>query len=209
MRKAGSIIFILLMGIQGLIMPSMLSAQDNEDPSREPGWDDYTSDSYTRGDQILAISLGTVFPLAFLNNGKTIEHNITPPVGGTGSLAYNYFLNSGFFLGADLTLMFLYTLGNNNLFLIPIGIRAGYQFNIWKLEFPLSVGVGIAFHRVLNSGYFGMHVRAGAAVYFRALNTWSFGISANAYWLPEWTSDSKKNVDGFFMDTTLSARYHF
>ena len=204
MRKAGAFIILLLVGL------SLLSAhEDGDDPSVEIDWGDYTSDLYAPGDQTITISLGTVFPTVFLNNGNVINHNFSPPVGGTGSVAYGYFLSSHFFVGAEVGGFFLFTLGKNTLFGPSIGARAGFQFNFWKLEFPITAAVGMAWQTYLGNLCYGLYVKGGAAAFFRAVSDWSFGLSTNWTWLPEWTNNESQNVDGNILDIMLSARYHF
>jgi len=202
MRKAGAFLLLLLVGL------SPLFAQD-DDPSIEDDWDDYTFGLYAPGDQTITISLGTVFPTVFFNNGKLIEHNFSPPVGGTGSIGYNYFLSSNFFVGGDIGMMFLITLNGNYFFSPQFGVNAGYQFNIWKLEFPISAGLGMTWHNYLNHSYYGLYLKGSAAAFFRATSDWSFGLTVSWGWLPEWTNDISKNVDGNILYTVLSARYHF
>jgi hypothetical protein len=205
MRKAGALLLLLMMSL------SLLAAQEDGDPAVEPDWEDdyYKDDLYGFGDQTFGMSLGVVFPTLLINNGRSINPNFSPPVGGTGSLAYNYYLNAHFFVGAELAGMFISTLRGNTLFLIPLGIRAGYQFNIWRLEFPISAAIGMAWHRYLSMGYYGMYLRGGFSAFFRVTNQWSFGLSSNWFWFPEWTDDRSKNAYGNFVDLTLSARYHF
>ena len=157
----------------------------------------------------MAFSLGFVFPAIFLNNGEQIDHNFEPPIGGTGALGYNYFLTPNIFIGGEISGMFNSTLGGNTVFLIPIGAKLGYQFIIWRLEFPLSVTLGVNWHRYLNEGYFGFYAKAGASVFFRYNPDWSFGVNANWCWFPEWTNEPSKNVDGNIVEVTLSVRYHF
>jgi hypothetical protein len=195
MNKAGAIILLFM-----IFFPVLLTAQQEDDD----GWDYYYDEGFANGDQTFIISLGTVFPIGFPNN------KIDPPVGGTGSLAYNYYLTPHVFIGAEVSGMFLPTLGGNVLYIIPIGIRGGYQFNIWRLEFPLNLTFGMVWHSHLDNGYFGIYAKAGGSAFFRATYTWSFGLNANFYWFPEWIiNDPSKNHDGFFIDLTLSARYHF
>lgn len=200
MRKAGVIILLLF-----VFSSISLAAQENDDSD----WDYYDQDLYTRGDKTFIITLGVVFPMIFSNNGKVIDNKITPPIGGTGSLSLNYYLTKNIFIGVEASGMFFGTLGGNTLFIIPIGARAGYQFNVWRLEFPLNITLGMVWHRYLNSGYYGIYFKGGGSVYFRATQAWSFGLNVDWYWLPEWTNDKSKNVDGSVLDLTLSARYHF
>jgi hypothetical protein len=205
MRKAG-ILFVLFMFFQIL-----LYAQDNEDePDIEPDWNDvYTADLYSRGDQVFIISLGTVFPAVFTSNGGIIQHNFSPPVGGAGTLSYCYFFSSNIFAGGELGGMFLPTLGKNTVFIIPVGVRAGYQFLVWRFEFPLNLAIGMAWHRHIDMTYYGLYLKGGGSAFFRFNSDWSFGLSSNWYWFPEWTSDKSKSIDGNIVDLTLSVRYHF
>ena len=203
MHRAGAIILLLL-----ICFPVLLAAQEDDD-----GWDFY-DDGFSRGDQTFIITLGTVFPTIFRNQGNTIPHKIKPPIGGTGSLAYNYYLTPHFFLGAEASGMFLPTLAKNTVFIIPLGIRGGYQFNFRRFEFPINLTFGMVWHRYLNYRYYGIYLKGGASAFFRATYSWSFGINSNWYWFPEWTKEDgvrskPKDVYGNFIDVTLSARYHF
>ncbi|MCL2442136.1 MAG: hypothetical protein FWD13_01565 [Treponema sp.] len=204
MHKAGAFFLILLLGFQVLLF-----AQDDNDPAIEIDWDDYTIDLYAAGDQSFIMALGVVFPTVFINNGTVIDHQFSPPVGGAGTLIYNYYLQPFLFTGAEIGLMFLPTIGGNTIFLVPLGLRFGTQFLIWRLEFPISLTVGVSWHNYLNLGYFGLFVKAGAAAFYRATSDWSFGLTANWSLFPQWTSDPSKNVYGNFLELTLSARYHF
>ena len=210
MQKAAALFFLLLL-LMGL--PFLLAAQEDsegENPEVEPDWDIYTTDMYARGDQTFIISLGMPFPVVFLNNGKEIKHNITPPLGGTGSLSYNYFLGPNIYLGGEVGGVFFPTLGGNVLYIIPLGFRAGYQFYLWRLEFPVNLTLGMAWHRYLNLGYYGFYMKGGAAAYYRFNSEWSFGLTGNWGWFPQWVkNEPHKNVDGNFLEFTLSARYHF
>ena len=203
------IFLFLLMGF-----PNLLAAQNNDDPSVETDWDDYFYDLYVKGDQTFIISLGTVFPVLFIKwyndpGERIIDMNFTPPVGGTGSLTYNYYFGPKFFIGGEVAGMFIHTLGENSLFIVPLGLRVGTQYIYRRFEFPLSLSVGMTWHTYLIYGYYGLYVKAGGSAYFRATNDWSFGLTTNLGWFPEWTDDKKNNVDGSFVDILFSARYHF
>jgi len=203
MRKAIAILFLLLMGL-----PILLAAQDSDDPWLNPDWD-YYFDEFSRGDQTFIISLGTVFPTVFRNNKQTIDHKFSPPVGGTGSLTYNYYFNSSIFIGAEAGGMFLPTLGGNTLFIIPLGVRAGYQINYGRFEFPVTGVLGVTWHRYLSFGHFGLYMKCGLAGFYRVSPNWSFGLSSNWFFFPQWTNMRSENVYGNMIDLTLSARYHF
>ena len=208
MHRTRTILIFLLM-----FLPVLLYSQEGgasgDDPSVEDDWEIYETDLYTAGDQTLTISLGTIFPAVFVRNGEVIEHNFNPQVGGIGTLSLNYFLGAHTYVGGEISFSFIPTIGLNMLYLVPTGIRAGYQFILWRFEFPLNISLGITWHRYLNLSYFGLYLKGGAAVYFRFSSEWSFGVDSAWCWFPEWTEDRQKNVDGNIVNLTLSARYHF
>jgi len=205
-QKQGAIVLFLILFLS---VSSLLAAQDDNNPDVETDWDIYSSDLYVRGDQTFLITLGTVFPLVFVNNGAVMDNKISPPLGGTGLLAYNYYLDSIFFLGGEVGGMFLPTLGRNTIFFISLGARAGMHFIAGRFEFPINLSVGMTWHNYLSLGYYGLYTKFGAGAFFRATSEWSFGITTQFGWYPEWTKDRSRNVDAYFLDTVLSARYHF
>jgi hypothetical protein len=174
----------------------------------EPGWDTYIQSLYSRGDKNVTISLGLIFPLAFVNRGEVLPMQMIP-VGGTGSLAYNYFFDSHFFMGGEVGLMFIGTRRKNTFLSFPFGLRGGGQFIIGRFEFPLSLSIGLAPQRYLDETYFGMYLRPSVAAFFRLSPEWSFGVNTGWWWIPQWPKEKKHSVDGHFLDFTLSARFHF
>jgi hypothetical protein len=207
MRKAGAFFLILLFSF------TLLYAQANDPPSSEPpdggDWDYYNPDSYTHGDQTFIISLLTIFPVVFINEGNVMKNNFNPPVGGAGCLSYNYFFTNNIFLGGEINGSFIPTMGNNMYYGILLGARTGYQFYIWRLEFPLNITLGMAWHQYLNFKNYSFYIKGGGAAYFRYNAEWSFGIHSNWYWIPQRTNDPSKNVYGNMVDLLLSVRYHF
>ena len=224
MQKVG--IVLLLMGLcwfsgQGVF----LYAQDeeaeeeedssDEDTTLETDWDGYMTELYSRGDQTFTISLGVIFPTVFYDSEpKKIDPNWFP-VGGAGSLAYTRFLSSHFFLGVEVGVNFNPTLGKNTIFIVPIGVRTGWQFLLRRFEFPISLTVGIAPERYLNNGYTGMFVKLGASGFFRFSPEWSFGLNTDWNWYPQWPREDGKsmsekyNIYANIIGLTLAARYHF
>jgi len=189
--------------------------EEEEGDGQEPDFNRYVPDMYTRGDQTVTISLGAIFPTVFLNNGEVITHNIVPPVGGVLSLAYTYFLGPHFFLGGEVGFLTAYTLAKNAVFLIPIGLRAGWQFVLSRFEFPVYAAIGIAPQRYLDFGYFGMYLKGAVSAYYRFNPNWSFGLSADWSWYPQWPLEdgkrltTKYDIDAHIVGVSLSARYHF
>lgn len=198
-----------------LALPALrLAAQDESPPEEQPasppiesGGEQYTASLYARGDKTFVISLGILFPTYF--SGKGISGSqIGLSLGGTGSLAFNYFFGSHFFLGGELSGMFAGTRGGNMLYIIPFGVRVGYQFVIRSFEFPLTLMIGAAPQRYLEKGYFGLILKPGASVFWRFSPDWSFGLNGIWWFLPQWPKNGY-TAYGNFMELTLSARYHF
>ncbi|MDR3355813.1 MAG: hypothetical protein LBO04_01335 [Spirochaetaceae bacterium] len=171
-------------------------------------WDGIPLTGYTRGDQTFTISLGVLFPLFFVSkSGDLLENKLF--IGGTGSLAYNYFWNSNLFIGGILQGSFSQTLGKNFLYLIPIGITAGYQFVLRRFEFPFSITVGGMTEQYLTYNGYWMFLKPQASGFFRFNSDWSFGLNA-AWWIvPQWSKEPEKDATGNFFELTLCARYHF
>jgi hypothetical protein len=210
MRKAWAFLLAMLLGFG--LSAGTLYAQDNdsgEGGTIDSDWEIYAPEFYSRGDQTFIISLGVIFPTVFFNNdGDTIKHNLFT-VGGTGSLAYNYFLNSHISLGGEIGGMINYTAAQNVVFIIPIGARLGYQFVFGHLEVPFTLVLGFAPQKYLDYGYLGMFAKAGGSVFYRFNPDWSFGVNINWSWFPQWVKDSSKSVYGNIVDVTVAARYHF
>jgi hypothetical protein len=208
MQKTG-IFFLFLL----LSLPVLLYGQeeDNEedDPSIDSEWDYYETDYYTTGDKTFTVSIGGIFPTVFASNGRLIDHNLTPPAGFTGALAYTYYINSRIYVGGEIQGLSILTISKNYLFLVPIGARVGYQFALSRFEFPVGIALGMAFHRYLELGYSGFYLRGGGSAYFRFNSEWSFGLSASWGWFPEWTPKKSESIDGNLADVMLSVRYHF
>jgi hypothetical protein len=188
---------------------------DRENIALETDWDVYVTGLYSNGDQVFTMSAGVVFPTLFVNNGVELPYHFSPPVGGSiGPFSWYYFFNEHFFLGGEVSFSFNYTLGQNVAFLLPLGVRAGWQFLFRRFEFPVYATIGMALQRYLNFNYLGLFSKVGASAFFRFNPDWSFGLSADFGWYPEWPQDKGKpahdrNVDGFFTGVTLAARYHF
>jgi hypothetical protein len=217
--------FVLLLGLCLFFLHCVFLYAQEEDWEDDPGydegipfetdWEDYRPDLYTRGDKTFTISAGVVFPTLFLDHeGKQIKRPNFTAVGGAGSLAFTYFLGPHFFLGGEVGVNINSTLAENMIFIVPLGVRAGWQFILRRFEIPLTMVVGVAPQRYLNLGYAGLFVKGGVSVYYRFNPDWSFGANADWFWYPQWPMEDgkpapSKNVDANIIGVTLSARYHF
>jgi hypothetical protein len=192
---------------------------DNEDDiiTIESDWASANFGAYSMGDQTFTINISIVNPLFYIDE-RSGYLNANMSMGGMGALGYTYFLNAHFFLGMELSGMFCATEGKNMYFIIPIGIRAGYQFVVKRFEFPLALEIGVAPQTHSQLSYFGFFSKAIGSVYFRFNPEWSFGLNTSFWWVPQWTDKVREtlsgynnniNIHGFFWEAGLAARYHF
>jgi hypothetical protein len=208
MWKAAAFFFDFSLFLSGFFAGVPLFAQDsNDEETPEDDWEGVVPSLYASGEQNFVITLGVTLPPLFTSSGGTVPSNVK--VGGTGSLAYNYFVTRHVFVGGEISGMFAGTLGKNMLYIIPFGLRLGYQFVLGKFEFPLALMIGGAPQTYLDTNYFGLFLKPSASVFFRFNPDWSFGFNTAWWFVPEWTKDSKKNMNAHFLELTLSARFHF
>jgi hypothetical protein len=190
-----------------LLLPVWAQDFGEGDPNLplESDWPDSMPELYSRGDKIFGISLGPILPTVFIDKQEGVK-DANIGVGGGGSLAYIYFLNSHLFVGGELGGMFAFTKAENALFIVPMGARFGYQFIAGRFEFPLSLMVGFAPQTYLEKNYFGFFVKPSASAFWRFNPDWSFGLNAAWWWVPQWAD---RTVHGNFLELSVSARYHF
>ncbi|MDR0563265.1 MAG: hypothetical protein LBG73_11345 [Spirochaetaceae bacterium] len=220
-KKAWTFFFIIM------FTAAFLSAQEDEYPPEEPdqetpiqpNWSDYTPFAFSRGDQMLSVSVVAAFPTVFAGSSGVIDHNLF--VVGMGiSLGYSYFLTPGFFVGGEIGGIATTSIAKNWLYIAPFGVKAGYQFTfhhtrlpgiLRNFEFPVSLMVGGALQSYLNNdqNYLGFFLKPGVGAFFRFHQSWSVGINAEWWWVPQWTDDTSKDIHGHFFECTLTARYHF
>ena len=207
MKKAYA--FFLLLCFCILTMPLFAQEDEDEGIDTEADWYGELPSLYSLGDKTFNISLGLTFPVLFFHEGELIKSHNVNIIGGTGSLAFNYFLSSNFFVGGEIGGQFNGTLAENMLYIIPIGIRSGYQFIIWKMEIPLALVIGIAPQTYRGQGYVGLFLKGVASAYYRFNPDWSFGMDFSWSWFPQWPKEPHTNTDGNFINLIFSARYHF
>ncbi|MCL2070573.1 MAG: hypothetical protein FWH19_06280 [Treponema sp.] len=205
MPRTWSFFLIFLLLIPGL---NLSAQEEDEEPDQLPiesEWYDFYAAPYTRGDRTFNISLGLVMPTVF---GGIDDNRHGLSMGGTGSLAFNYFLGPNIFLGGEFGGMFAGTRRGNMLYIVPFGLKAGYQFINGRFEFPVSFLVGAAPQRYIEHGYFGLFIKPGASVFWRYNPDWSFGLNTNWWLVPQWPANGN-NAFGNFLELSLSARFHF
>jgi hypothetical protein len=201
MRRILPLFLVFLLFLSGV----QLFAQEEDDDETVFDWFDYVASPYSRGDRTFVITVGAIIPTIFPGIENN-DHGLR--LGGTGSLAFNYFLTSRFFVGGELSAMFESTRRGNMLYIVPFGARIGYQFWTGRFEFPLSVMVGVAPQRYLEKGYFGPAIKPGVSAFWRFNPDFSFGINGLWWVIPQWPRNNN-DVIGNYLELSISVRYHF
>jgi hypothetical protein len=204
--KVRPLFFLMLLGVWTIGPGLFLAvAQEGELPI-DSEWPEISPDVYSRGDKFFSISLGPLIPLPFIKESTSYKSKIK--VGGTLSLSYNYFFTSHVFFGGELGGMFAQTIAKDFIYIVPMGLRAGYQFILGRFEIPLTLMIGFAPQVRLEENYGGLFVKPSASFFWRFYPDWSFGLNTAWWFVPQWPKEGI-NVYGNFLEVTLSARYHF
>jgi hypothetical protein len=187
-------------------------AQDEPDspPEEETPPEEEFVPTYTLGDQTLAINMGLFIPLFFAGGPDGVARtNLT--LGGVGSLQWNSYLNNNMTLGGELAGTFSFSPNRRALFMVPITLRYAYILRAYPFEFPLHIGAGINFTRLEEQGKIDPIVKPGASFVWNMNPDWAFGLNLTYWWVPQWYSGdlSDESRYGNFLETTLSAVYHF
>jgi hypothetical protein len=206
MRGTLSILLIFFLFFSGLSLYAQEGAFPEDDPGEpfpETEFDEIMTADYSPGDRNFSVSLGTIIPLYFsgIDNNR---HGLS--VGVFASFVFNYFITQRIFVGGELSFMAFGTRGNNMLYIVPFGVRVGYQFLYRRFEFPVSLMIGAAPQNYLEKGYFGPVVKPGFSAFWRYNPDWSFGMNAAWWFIPQWPENGN-NSFGNFLELTLSARY--
>ena len=204
MPRIWALFLIFLLFLPGLYAQQITSEDDEEEIYTD--WEDYSTSPYTRGDKTFTITAGILFPTVF--GGIAGNNHGIRKVGGVGTLSFSFFINSNIFLGGEVSGMFIPTRGGSMFYMIPMGIRVGYQFVVRRFEFPLMLVIGGSPQLYLEENYFGLFIKGGASAFFRFSPDWSFGLNTFWWLVPQFPKDGP-NVTGNFFELTLSARYHF
>ena len=169
------------------------------------------------GDQYINIALMVTFPMNF-GGDFPLYRDGQLNTGGAGMLGYHRFITPWFAWGIDINFGYNPTIGSNIFTYVPIMFNLTFQPWFKRLEFPITLGAGAAMESYLSRTYFpGLALKGTGGVFYRATPSWSFGISYDFMYLPQWYNDpfhwgeddAKYNDYGLFSSVMLAARYHF
>ena len=200
-----------------LISTVFLGAQQDE-PEKGPFTPQLATNRRSLGDQTFSISLGPIIPLKTILLGDYYGHSSGPTdnkltwAGGTGGLAYSFYLSPDIKLGLQVGGSFTSDINEDMLFMIPIAVKGTYEFHIKnRITVPIHLGLGIAMTSWKEDNF---HVdpliRPGVGFYFDWNYEWSFGTDVSYHFIPQLDSDPEHhNAIGNFLDVMITAEYHF
>lgn len=184
---------------------------ENQKEHEENSDVNYIINKTRAGDQCIKISLAVNIPTNFGNPWPTKDGKLK--MGGLGTIGYHYFLTDWFAVGADVGFGFNSTIGGNTFNFIPVVFCATVQPSIRNFEFPISIGIGMAYESYINKSYWpGLVIKPEVGVHYKLSQGWSVGCDVSYTVLPQlgntWGT-GKKNTYGRFVTVAACARYYF
>ena len=161
------------------------------------------------GEQLIGLSAGAQIPVFLLpDTGGSANLQF----GGSFSFSYQYFVARGLAIGGTIAGAFNGTIGGNSIFTAPLGATASYWWAKLPFEFTVLGEAGAFLMRSsgTGTGMIGPFVKAGGAAYWRATPSWSLGLQAYLWFVPEmhYAEYTSFTQYGGFVETSLAAVYH-
>lgn len=191
---------------------------EEESPEADPFIPQIETNQRDLGDQSFAISAGLFIPLFTVlladwpSGPEAGAHETHLNAGGTGSLTYSVYLNSNWKIGLQIAGSFSEDINKNFAFIIPITIKANYEFHLWnRFTLPIFLQYGISMTSWQDDNFsVDMILRSGFGFYFDWSYEWSFGMDISYWLIPQINSqnDWERSL-GNFMDISLAVEYHF
>ena len=163
------------------------------------------------GDKNIKISIALDFPLNFPDFNALFNKNKKLGIGGAICLGYNYFLTKSVSVGGQIGFGYNPTIGEHTYNYVPFLACVNYTPAYKRMEFPLSLKVGVAWETYSNHNYFpGLVINPSAGVAYKITDGWSVGIDFEYMALPQFSwGNEVENFCGQFVNIVASARYYF
>jgi len=163
---------------------------------------------YLPGDQTIGLSAGLHIPAFLVPSMEGGVANLD--LGGSFSFSYQYFILRGFAVGGNLAGAFNSTIGGLSLFVAPLGATASYWWAKLPFEFTLGGELGAYLMRYNNYGMIDPFAKAGGGVFWRVTGSWSVGLQAFLWFVPEIHYGDFASLSDFggFVETSVAAVYH-
>jgi hypothetical protein len=163
---------------------------------------------YANGDIMIRIGVGATFPLyvhAFNFSGFTKSPmKIGIKLGG----GFDYYITSNFKMGASVGFSSIANKQGNYSFLVPVTMRADWEFHGLRFDFPIGVEAGVLFNRYRTLFAVNFILKPHVGAFYNITNAWSIGLEASFWLVPQivWDDMSKSRVGGF-ADVMIVGRY--
>ena len=170
-----------------------------------------TPSQYALGDQTMSINAGLFVPLFLLPSGTVLLQGSPPhlSLGGVGSLSWAAYIAPQIRIGAELGGTFTFSPNLNALLMLPIIVKTSYVFSAYPFEIPVTLGVGMNIISYVDQHYIDFLLKPGASFYYIFNSSWSFGLNVN-YWIDmQFSRTAGESRTGNFIETSLSALYHY
>jgi hypothetical protein len=170
---------------------------------------------YGLGDQTLQPSVGLFTPLFLIPTGIWFLAPSSPggpphlSLGGAFSIGWAAYVAPQIRIGADLGGSFAVSPNGNFLWSIPLVAKASYVFTLYPFEIPLTFGVGINIVKLVDQVTVDLLLKPGASFLWIFHSSWSFGVNLNYWFDMQFSATAANSRIGNFLETTLTALYHF
>lgn len=164
--------------------------------------------AFEKGDGILSLSLGAMFPLGYYHFDSTgfLAANSYP--GFAFSLSYTGFFLPDWAIEGEFAGGFIGTQNKDSLFIAPISVRIARYFPLGAFAIAPSAGPGINISAISGYKHIDPLLKIGSSFLWKASPDMSYSLKVYGDFIPQFFKDSDKSMFGFFLETTLSIAYH-
>jgi len=192
---------------------SSVSAQEGgaqtEPPAGEPAiTEGGPVNPFLRGEQLLQLNAGLQIPLFLLpETGYGVENL---KLGGVFSFSYQYFISRGFSIGGSISAAFNGTIGDQTVFVLPLGFTAAYWWAKMPFDFCVSGEIGAYLMRYNDHGIISPFAKLGGGALWRITSSWSLGLQSFFWFIPELHYGDYADLTQYsgFLETSIAAVYH-
>lgn len=178
------------------------------DGAAGPGSSESPVNPFVPGEQLIGLSAGLNIPVFLLPQSGGGVGNLG--LGGSFSFSYQYFVLRGLSLGGNIAGDFNGTIGGSSVFIAPLGFTTSYWWSVLPFEFSALFEAGAYLMRYNGNGIVDPFAKLGGGAYWRATSSWSLGLQAYLWFVPEihYGSYTKLSQYAGFVETSITAVYH-
>lgn len=204
-----SILFMIV------VCSAVLFPQDSETPKKNPPKIESQASyvpKYEAGQAGVTFGLGVLVPLFFQKFTGQYVTKTNLSAGGNVWFEADIFLWKALSVGIELGGMFALSPNTRVLFMAPITTHVRYVFQIYPIEIPLSLGLGMNISSLQNNLKLDFILKPKFGVTYRINQNWSAGIFMS-YWFIvqsyQFTLGNKFSRLGNFLDISAGFSYVF